>query len=59
MEKIVALGEILLRLTPPDYAKIDQTRSFMANYGGAESNVAVSLAYLGHKCYFISKLPDT
>lgn len=59
MEKIITLGEIMLRLTPPDYAKIDQTRSFMANYGGAESNVAVSLAYLGHKCYFISKLPNT
>lgn len=58
-EKIVTLGEIMLRLTPPDYAKIDQTRSFMANYGGAEANVAVSLAYLGHKCYFISKLPPT
>lgn len=59
MEKILTLGEIMLRLTPPDYAKIDQTRSFMANYGGAEANVAVSLAYFGHKCYFISKLPES
>ncbi len=59
MEKIITLGELMLRLTPPDYAKIDQTRSFMANYGGAEANVAVSLAYLGHKCHFMSKLPDT
>lgn len=59
MEKILTLGELMLRLTPPDYAKIDQTRSFMANYGGAEANVAVSLAYLGHRCYFISKLPPT
>lgn len=59
MEKILTLGELMLRLTPPDYAKIDQTRSFMANYGGAEANVAVSLAYLGHDCYFISKLPPT
>ncbi len=59
MEKILTLGELMLRLTPPDYAKIDQTRSFMANYGGAEANVAVSLAYLGHRCYFISKLPPS
>lgn len=59
MEKILTMGEIMLRLTPPDYACIDQTRSFMANYGGAEANVAVSLAYLGHRCYFISKLPPT
>lgn len=59
MEKILTLGELMLRLTPPDYAKIDQTRSFMVNYGGAEANVAVSLAYFGHRCYFISKLPPS
>lgn len=59
MEKILTLGEIMLRLTPPDYARIDQTRTFMANYGGAEANVAVSLAYFGHHCFFISKLPPT
>lgn len=57
MEKIITFGEIMLRLTPPDYSKIDQTRMFQANYGGGEANVAVSLAHLGHKCYFISKLP--
>lgn len=58
-EKIVTFGEIMLRLTPPDYAKIAQTRSFLANYGGGEANVAVSLAHLGHCTYFISKLPPT
>lgn len=57
MEKIITFGEIMLRLTPPDYNKIDQTRAFQANYGGGEANVAVALSHLGHQTYFISKLP--
>ncbi len=56
-EKIVTMGEIMLRLTPPDYATIDQANSFLANYGGGEANVAVSLSHLGHKCTFLTKLP--
>lgn len=51
------MGEIMLRLTPPDYAKIEQATSYLANYGGGEANVAVSLSHLGHPCLFISKLP--
>ncbi|MDR3258175.1 MAG: sugar kinase [Fusobacteriaceae bacterium] len=57
MEKIITFGEIMLRLTPPEYNKIDQTNTFMANYGGGEANVAVSLSHFGHKTYFMSKLP--
>jgi 2-dehydro-3-deoxygluconokinase len=56
-DKIVTMGEIMLRLTPPDYATLEQANSFLANYGGGEANVAVSLSHLGHSCYFISKLP--
>ena len=47
----------MLRLTPPDYNKIDQSQSFLVNYGGGEANVAVSLSHFGHKTYFVSKLP--
>jgi 2-dehydro-3-deoxygluconokinase len=56
-EKIVAFGEIMLRLSTPDYATIDQTHSFVVNYGGGEANVAVALAHMGHKTCFMSKLP--
>lgn len=58
IEKIVAFGEIMLRLTPPDYTTIEQANSFIANYGGGEANVLVSLSHLNHKTYFISKVPD-
>jgi 2-dehydro-3-deoxygluconokinase len=56
-EKIVTFGEIMLRLSTPDYSTIDQTHSFVVNYGGGEANVAVALSHMGHKTYFMSKLP--
>ncbi|MGF6905525.1 PfkB family carbohydrate kinase [Fusobacterium sp. PH5-44] len=57
MEKIITFGEIMLRLAPPEYNKIDQTHYFMANYGGGEANVAVSLSHFDHNTFFMSKLP--
>lgn len=57
MEKILTFGEIMLRLSTPDYATINQTHSFMVNYGGGEANVAVALSHMGHQTAFISKLP--
>ena len=57
MEKIVTFGEIMLRLSTPDYSTINQTHSFMVNYGGGEANVAVALSHMGHSTYFLSKLP--
>lgn len=48
----------MLRLSPPYYNKIEQANVFNATYGGGEANVAISLAKLGHKTQFISKLPN-
>lgn len=57
-DKVVAFGEIMLRLTPPDYTTISEARNFIANYGGAEANVLVSLSHLGNKTDFLSRVPD-
>lgn len=57
MEKIITFGEIMLRLSTPSYSTINQANSFLVNYGGGEANVAVALSHLGHKTYFMSKLP--
>ena len=51
MAKVVTMGEIMLRLSPPGYQRFAQASEFEINYGGAEANVAVSLAQLGH-CNF-------
>lgn len=57
MKKIVTLGELLLRLTPPKYLRINQTNSFDVAYGGSEANVAASLSYLGISSRFLTALP--
>lgn len=58
MSKIVTFGEIMLRLSPPGYYRINQTTSYEAVYGGGEANVAVSLANYGQDVSFVTKLPE-
>lgn len=58
MKKIVTLGEILLRLTPPGYLKFSQGNMLCATFGGSETNVAVSLSHFGRKSEFVTKLPN-
>lgn len=55
--KIIAFGEVLLRLTPPGYLKLSQTTSFTATFGGSEANCAVSLAHFGLKTGFVTRVP--
>lgn len=55
---IITLGEIMMRLTPPEYNTIEQSHTFLTTFGGGEANVAVSLSHLGHNTAFISRLPD-
>lgn len=38
-EKFITIGELMLRLTPPNYEKICVTTSFEASYGGSEANI--------------------
>ena len=56
--KVVTFGEIMLRLKTPEHLRILQTRDFEASYGGAEANVAVSLAMLEDPVSFVTKVPD-
>lgn len=56
--KFVTLGEIMMRLSTPDYGKIEQSNSFLYTFGGCEANVAVSLSHLGHRTSLITKLPE-
>lgn len=56
-KKVVTFGEIMLRLSPHGYLRLIQADSMAVSYGGAEANVAVSLANFGLKSCFVSKLP--
>ena len=58
-KKVVTFGELMLRLSPPNYEKLVTTHDFRVNYGGAEANVAVSLANLGVDSTFFTVLPNS
>jgi 2-dehydro-3-deoxygluconokinase len=58
MKKVVTFGEIMLRLTPPEFLRFSQVNSFDVGYGGGESNVAVSLANYGVPVEFVTRLPQ-
>ena len=57
MEKLITMGEIMLRLSPAGFGRFVQADQLDAVYGGGEANVAVSLANYGHNVYFVTKLP--
>ena len=56
--KFLTFGEIMLRLTPPNYEKIRMASSFEASYGGSEANIALALANLGVDSTFFSVVPN-
>ena len=56
--KVLTCGEVMLRLKTPEHLKILQADTFEANYGGAEANVAVSLATLGDNVSYVTKVPE-
>lgn len=58
MTNIITMGELLLRLSTKHYNTFGQASEFQANYGGGEANVAISLAQMGHKVKYVTKLPD-
>ena len=59
MSKVVTFGEIMMRLSTPGFLRFSQSNSFDVNYGGGESNVAVSLANYGIPVEFVTRLPNS
>ena len=57
-KKFIAIGEVMLRLTPPNYEKIRMASNFEASYGGSEANIALALANLGVDSTFFSVVPN-
>ena len=47
MTRVVTLGEVMLRLKSPGFERLFQSPLLEATFGGAEANVAVSLAQFG------------
>ena len=53
---VVTLGETMLRLTPPNLRRLEQTAHLDVEVGGTESNLAIGLARLGLKSLWLSRL---
>lgn len=59
MIDVITLGETMLRLTPPDFERLEQAHTLQVHVGGSESNVAVGLARLGLRAVWLSRLTST
>lgn len=57
--RFITMGELLLRLSPPNYEKISTTDDFKVTFGGAEANVAASLSNLGVDSSFFTIVPNS
>ena len=56
--KFVTMGEIMLRMTRPDYQRIIQGSKIDGFFGGSEANVAISLAQMGDDVEYVTRLPN-
>ena len=57
MKRVVAFGEIMLRLCPEGYYRLSQANSFVTAYTGAEVNACGFLSYNDIETEFVTKLP--
>ncbi|UTC62694.1 bifunctional 4-hydroxy-2-oxoglutarate aldolase/2-dehydro-3-deoxy-phosphogluconate aldolase [Treponema sp. OMZ 787] len=55
--RVITMGEIMLRLSPSGFNRFVQADTLELVFGGAEANVAVSLANFGMESAYITKLP--
>ena len=56
--RVVCFGEMMLRLSAPGRELLLQSPNLDVVIGGAEANVAVGLASLGHATAMVSRVPD-
>ncbi len=53
---VVTFGEAMIRLSPPNFHRLEQARTLDVKVGGAELNTAVGLARLGRSTAWVSRL---
>ena len=58
MTHVVTFGEVMLRLKSSGFERLMQSSLLEATFGGAEANVAVSLAQYGIPVSFVTALPS-
>lgn len=58
MSRVVCFGELLIRLSSPGHGLLADAPALELHVGGAEANVAVALACLGHPARMASIVPE-
>ena len=58
MPEVVTFGETMIRLSPPDFQRLEQATTLNMTVGGSELTVAAGVARLGLSAGWISRLPD-
>ncbi len=58
MPDVIAFGEVMVRLAPPHFQRLEQARSLDVEIGGAELNTAAGLVRLGRSAAWVSRVPD-
>ena len=56
--KISAFGEVMMRLTPPEYLLLEQTKELRLDFTGSGVNILSNLAHFGCETSLITHLPD-
>lgn len=57
MFDLITFGEVMIRLSTPDFKRLEQTTSLDVNVGGTEMNVSVAASRIGLKSSFVTALP--
>ncbi len=58
MQKLISLGEILMRLSCENHLRFSQANKLEVVYGGSEANVLITAANFGLNADFVTVLPD-
>ena len=56
--EVITFGEAMVRLSPPNFARLEQAHALDLRVGGAELNTAVGLARLGRSTAWVSRLTN-
>lgn len=56
--KVITIGDVIMRLTAPGFARFSQVNQFNVLYVSSEGNVACSLSILGIPSAHVTRFPD-
>lgn len=55
---VIAFGEVMVRLAPPHFQRLERARSLDVEVGGAELNTAAGLVRMGRTAAWVGRVPD-